>query len=47
MLSLVRKITEVSIKAGQRIGKIDATDPMTQDTASMIIDIAKEIIKPF
>lgn len=47
MGSLIRKVAEVGIKASQRIGKIDVTDPMTQDTASMIIDIAKEIIKPF
>lgn len=43
MLSLVAK----ALKGASKITKTDLNNPLTQDTVSMIVDIAKEIIKPF
>jgi hypothetical protein len=47
MGSLVRKIAEVGFKQGKKIQEINPNNPLTQDTAGWIIDIAKELIKPF
>ncbi|QPA33383.1 hypothetical protein [Thermaerobacillus caldiproteolyticus] len=47
MNSLIRKIALEGLRAGKRISEIDMSNPLTQDTASFIIDVLKEVIKPF
>jgi hypothetical protein len=44
---LIRKLTTEGLRAGKRVSEIDLTNPITQDTASFVIDVLKEIIKPF
>lgn len=43
LISLVAK----ALKGATKISKTDLSNPLTQDTVSFIVDIAKEIIKPF
>jgi hypothetical protein len=47
MNGLIRKLITEGYRAGKRINEIDLTNPLTQDTASFVIDVLKEIIKPF
>lgn len=43
MISLVSKV----VKGATKISKTDLSNPLSQDTVAFIVDIAKEIIKPF
>jgi hypothetical protein len=47
MGGLIRKLALEGLRAGKRINEIDLTNPITQDTASFVIDVLKEVIKPF
>lgn len=38
---------KVVLKTAKRIKDLDIANPITQDTLSIVVDIAKEVIKPF
>lgn len=44
---ILRKITELGIKQGKKITDIDAYSPLTHDATQFLLNVAKEIIKPF
>ncbi|MED4299733.1 hypothetical protein P9204_04375 [Geobacillus stearothermophilus] len=44
---LLGKLLAEGVRTGKRIREIDMANPITQDTVSFLIDVAKEIIKPF
>lgn len=43
MISLVTK----AIKGATKISKTDLSNPLSQDTVAFIVDVVKEVIKPF
>jgi hypothetical protein len=47
MNGLIRKLALEGLRSGKRVSEIDLTNPLTQDTVSFVIDVLKEIIKPF
>jgi hypothetical protein len=47
MGGLIRKLAIEGLRAGKRVSEIDLTNPLTQDTVSFVIDVLKEVIKPF
>lgn len=47
MKVLIEKLFLEGVRAGKRISEIDMTSPLTQDTVSFVVDMIKEIIKPF
>lgn len=44
---LVRKIVEIGLRRGKKIQEIDPASPITADTLQFVLDVAKEIVKPF
>ena len=43
MISLVTK----ALKGATKISKTDLSNPINQDTVAFIVDVVKEVIKPF
>ncbi|WP_156484080.1 hypothetical protein [Geobacillus thermoleovorans] len=47
MGNIIRKIVEAGWKTTRKVNDVDISNPLTQDTISFMVDVVKEIIKPF
>lgn len=43
-IKLITKVTDVGIKTSGKVLKSDMSSPLNQDTISVIVNIAKEIL---